>query len=95
MCPSPSVVLQHLPEGHGAKQTGRLLAGERVVREVAHQVLLVEDGAVTTEEAVLGGAGHKSLVVLDGQADVEDLGRVSTIFSCNLCVTSQPLSTSA
>ena len=95
MCPSPSVVLQHLPEGHGAKQAGRLLAGEGVVREVAHQVLLVKDGAVTTEEAVLGGAGHKSLVVLDGQADVEDLGRVSTIFCRTRGVTSQPLSTSA
>lgn len=70
-----SVVLQHLPKAHGAKQAGRLLAGERIVREVAHQVLLVKDGAVTTEEAVLGGAGHKSLVILDGQADVEDLRR--------------------
>ena len=95
ICPGPSVVLQHLPEGHGAKQTGRLLAGEGVIREVAHQVLLVKDGAVTTEEAVLGGAGHESLVVLDGQADVEDLGMVSTKVSLKGYVTSQPLSTSA
>jgi len=35
--------------------------------------LLVEDGAVTTEEAPLGGACHHPVVVLDGQADVEDL----------------------
>ena len=90
-----SVVLQHLPEGHGAKQAERLLAGEGVVREVAHQVLLVKDGAVTTEEAVLGGVGHKSFIVLDGQADVEYLGMVSTKVSLKGYVTSQPLSTSA
>ena len=90
-----SVVLQHLPEGHGAKQAGRLLARERIIREVAHQALLVEDGAITTEEAVLGGAGHKSFIVLDGQADVEDLGMVSTKVSLKGYVTSQPLSTSA
>ena len=35
--------------------------------------LLVKHGPVAAEEAVLGGAGHDALVVLDGQADVEDL----------------------
>ena len=37
--------------------------------------LLVKDGPVSTEEAVLGSACHDSVVVLDWQADVEDLGR--------------------
>ena len=37
--------------------------------------LLVEDGPVSAEEAVLGSACHDSIVVLDRQADVEDLGR--------------------
>ena len=37
--------------------------------------LLVKHGPVSTEEAVLGGARHDSIVVLDWQADVEDLGR--------------------
>ena len=35
--------------------------------------LLVKYSSVATEEAVLDGAGHDTLVVLDGQADVEDL----------------------
>ena len=37
--------------------------------------LLVEDGPVSAEEAVLGSACHDSIVVLDRQADVEDLDR--------------------
>ena len=36
--------------------------------------LLVKHGPVAAEEAPLGGAGHDALVVLDRQADVEDLG---------------------
>ena len=41
---------------------------------VADKGLLVEHRPVAAEEAVLGGAGHDAIVVLDGQADVEDLG---------------------
>ena len=36
--------------------------------------LLVEHCPVAAEEAVLGSAGHNAVVVLDRQADVEDLG---------------------
>ena len=43
---------------------------------VANQSLLVEHRPVAAEEAVLGRARHQPVVVLDGQADVEDLGRV-------------------
>ena len=68
-----SVVLQHLPVADGAIEAGRLLAREGVVGEVADESLLVEDGPVAAEEAPLGGAGHDAVVVLDGQADVEDL----------------------
>ena len=42
--------------------------------------LLVEDGPVPAEEAVLGSACHDSIVVLDWQADVEDLDRGVTCF---------------
>ena len=41
--------------------------------------LLVKYSPVATEEAVLGGAGHDALVVLDGQADVEDLVMVVVV----------------
>ena len=68
-----SVVLQHLSVANGAIETGGLLTRESIVREVANKSLLVEDGAVATEEAPLGGAGHHPVVVLDGQADMEDL----------------------
>ena len=68
-----SVVLQHLPVPDGAIETGGLLAREGVIWEVADEGLLVKDGPVAAEEAPLGGAGHDALVVLDGQADVEDL----------------------
>ena len=40
---------------------------------VADKSLLVEHGPVAAEEAVLGRAGHQPVVVLDRQADVEDL----------------------
>ena len=40
---------------------------------VADKSLLVEDGPVPAEEAVLGRAGHQPVVVLDRQTDVEDL----------------------
>ena len=40
---------------------------------IADKGLLVEDRSVAAEEAPLGGAGHDAVVVLDGQADVEDL----------------------
>ena len=68
-----SVVLQHLSVANGAIEAGGLFTRESIVREVANKSLLVEDGAVATEEAPLGGAGHHPVVVLDGQADVEDL----------------------
>ena len=71
---SVSVVLEHLSVANGAIEAGGLLTRESIVREVANKSLLVEDGAVATEEAPLGGAGHHPVVVLDGQADVEDLG---------------------
>ena len=72
-----SVVLQHLSVANGAIEAGGLLTRESIVREVANKSLLVEDGAVATEEAPLGGAGHHPVVVLDGQADVEDLRKKS------------------
>jgi len=40
---------------------------------VANKSLLVEHCPVPAEEAVLGRAGHQPVVVLDRQADVEDL----------------------
>ena len=70
---SVSVVLQHLPITDGAIEAGRLLTWEGVIGEVADKGLLVEDCPVAAEEAPLGGAGHDAIVVLDGQADVEDL----------------------
>ena len=42
---------------------------------VANQSLLVEHRPVAAEEAVLGRARHQPVVVLDGQADVEDLNK--------------------
>ena len=53
-----SVVLQHLSVANGAIEAGGLFTRESIVREVANKSLLVEDGAVATEEAPLGGAGH-------------------------------------
>ena len=53
---------------------------------VADKSLLVEHGPVAAEEAVLGRAGHQPVVVLDWQADVEDLSwrikffRISNLF---------------
>ena len=69
-----SVVLQHLSVANGAIEAGGLFTRESIVREVANKGLLVEDGAVPTKEAPLGSACHHPVVVLDGQADVEDLG---------------------
>ena len=69
-----SVILQHLTIPNRAIEAGGLFTRESIVREVANKSLLVEDGAVPTEETPLGGAGHHPVVVLDGQADVEDLG---------------------
>ena len=43
--------------------------------------LLVKHGPVAAEEAVLGGAGHDAIVVLDGQADVEDLREMGYLMS--------------
>ena len=56
-------------------EAGRLLAGEGIIGVVADKSLLVEHGPVAAEEAVLGRAGHQPVVVLDRQADVEDLDR--------------------
>ena len=47
--------------------------------------LLVEDGPVSAEEAVLGSACHDSIVVLDWQADVEDLDRVTCFINPDFC----------
>ena len=74
---SVSVVLQHLSVANGAIEAGGLFTRESVVREVADKGLLVEDCPVAAEEAPLGGAGHDAVVVLDGQADVEDLRKKS------------------
>ena len=68
-----SVILQHLTIPNRAIEAGGLFTREGVVREVADKGLLVEDRSVAAEEAPLGGAGHDAVVVLDGQADVEDL----------------------
>ena len=57
---------------------------------VADKSLLVEHGPVAAEEAVLGRAGHQPVVVLDRQADVEDLSwrikffRISNLFFADL-----------
>jgi len=48
---------------------------------VANQSLLVEHRPVAAEEAVLGRARHQPVVVLDGQADVEDLTA-----ACNISI---------
>ena len=42
---------------------------------IADKGLLVEHPPVAAEEAVLGRAGHQAVVVLDRQADVEDLNK--------------------
>ena len=42
---------------------------------IADKGLLVEHRPVAAEEAVLGCAGHQAVVVLDRQADVEDLNK--------------------
>ena len=42
---------------------------------IADKGLLVEHRPVAAEEAVLGSAGHQAVVVLDRQADVEDLNK--------------------
>ena len=43
---------------------------------VADKSLLVEHRPVAAEEAVLGRRGHQPVVVLDRQADVEDLNKI-------------------
>ena len=48
--------------------------------------LLVKDGPVSAEEAVLGSACHDSIVVLDWQADVEDLGRGYLLYQSCPCI---------
>ena len=50
-----------------------LVAGHRVLRVVADEGGLVEDGAVPADEAPVGGLNHGSEVVLKGKADVEHL----------------------
>ena len=52
---------------------------------VADKSLLVEHCAVPAEEAVLGRAGHQPVVVLDRQADVEDLDRVTCFINPDFC----------
>ena len=42
---------------------------------VTHEALLVEHGPIAAEEAELERVGDQTLVILDGQADVEDLWR--------------------
>ena len=60
---------------------------------VTHQVLLVEHGTISTEEAVLQSL--LLLLTLNRDADVEDLERIKIIDDCITYVTSHPLSTSA
>ena len=65
---------------------------------VADKSLLVEHCPVPAEEAVLGRAGHQPVVVLDRQADVEDLSwRIKFVGGFAICSspTSHPLATSA
>ena len=65
-----------LAELHGAIQGRRLGAGKGVVLVVAGEGLLVKDGPVAADKAPLGVLDDLALVVLDGQADVEDLAVV-------------------
>ena len=60
---------------------------------VTDQVLLVEHGTISTEEAVLQSL--LLLLTLNRDADVEDLERIKIIGDCITYVTSHPLSTSA
>ena len=60
---------------------------------VTDQVLLVEHGTISTEEAVLQSL--LLLLTLNRDADVEDLERIKIIGEKIRHVTSHPLSTSA
>ena len=60
---------------------------------VTHQVLLVEHGTISTEEAVLQSI--LLLLTLNRDTDVEDLERIKIIGEKITHVTSHPLSTSA
>ena len=73
---------------------------------VADKSLLVEHRPVAAEEAVLGRRCHQPVIVLDRQADVEDLNKIGKQMKDRILVnliakfessllTSQPLATSA
>ena len=66
-------------ELNGAVEGGGLRAGKGVLLVVAGEGGLVEDGAVAADEAPLGGLDHRAGIILEGQADVEDLAVVGDI----------------
>ena len=68
-----------LSELDGAVEGGGVLAREGIGLVVAGEGGLVEDGSVAADEAPVGGLDHLTGVVLDGQADVEDLAVVLDI----------------
>ena len=72
-------LLLNLSELDSAVERCSLLAGEGVGRVVAGEGLLVKDGAVAADEGPLGGLDDGAEVVLNRQADVEDLAVVVNI----------------
>ena len=66
-------------ELNGAVEGGGLRAGKGVLLVVAGEGGLVEDGAVAADKAPLGGLDHRAGIILNGEADVEDLAGVGDI----------------
>ena len=71
------IIFGDFSELDSSVKTGRLLAGEGVLRVVAGQRLLVEHGLVAAEETPLGRLHHLTFVVLDREANMENLGYVN------------------
>ena len=74
-----SLVVGDLAVLDGVVEGLRLVAGDGVLLVVAGEGLLVEDGAVAADERPVGGLDDGAEIVLNGQADVEDLQREQRI----------------
>ena len=68
-----------LAELDSAVKGGGLFAGEGIGLVVAGQGSLIEDGSVSADEAPVGGFDNLTSIILNGQADVEDLAAVGNI----------------
>ena len=66
-------------ELNGVVEGRSIGTGKGVLLVVASKSGLVEDGAVATDEAPLGGLDHRTGIVLNGEADVKDLASVGDI----------------